>query len=280
MRPRPLLLVLSLGLAGCAPALSTFQPAHVAKKGHVQIEGGFDVAVPTSGVVALVDAAETLADAAEERELSEGEKQTLLDAGAALAVNALSPVPHIGVAYTPLENFEVSARYSGAIRLGLRYQLLKRARHGVDLGAGLGAARYTFAFPVSSVLGIVELEDFERWQFDLPILIGTHGDWYRVWGGPKGMFTTFGTKLVLSIPEIPGVTTGLERELASFDGTAFYVGGQAGVALGYKYVFVGFELSMAYLAASSQTTVLGEPVRDVDLDSFIVAPGIALMTEF
>ena len=42
-----------------------------------------------------------------------------------------------------------------------------------------------------------ELEDFERWQFDLPLLAGVHGDWYRVWGGPKAMFTTFGTRLVL-----------------------------------------------------------------------------------
>lgn len=280
MDVRSLLPAALLGLTSCAPALSTFQPAHVAKKGDFQLEAGVDVAVPTSGVVSVVNAAETLVKTSEQRDLTEGEKLELYEAGAVMAVNALSPVPHIGVAYTPLDRFEVSLRYSGAIRLGVRYQLLEKARHGVDLSAGLGAARYTFAFPVGSVLGILELEDFERWQFDLPILVGTSGDWYRVWGGPKGMFTTYGTKLVLSIPSIPGVTTGVDRELASFEGNAFYIGGQAGVALGYKHVFLGVELSMAYLAASSEFAILDRPVEAVDLDSFIVAPGIALMTEF
>ncbi|EYF04756.1 Hypothetical protein CAP_4232 [Chondromyces apiculatus DSM 436] len=269
-----------IGTTGCAPSLSTFQPAHVARKGHVQIEAGSDISIPTSGVGRLVDAAEALVDVAEQRELRDEEKQTLFDAGAALAINALSPVPHVGLAYTPVDKLEVSVRYSGALRLGLRYQFLTKARHGVDLSAGFGAARYTLAFPVSSVLGILELEDFERWQFDIPILVGKSGDWYRLWGGPKGMFTTFGTQLVLTTPEVSGSSTSQETQLASFDGTAFYLGAQGGVALGYKYVFVGFELSMAYLAAASEMTVLGQPVHAVDLDSLVVAPGIALMMEF
>lgn len=246
----------------------------------MQIEAGSDISIPTSGVGRLVDAAEALVDVAEQRELRDEEKQTLFDAGAALAINALSPVPHVGLAYTPVDKLEVSVRYSGALRLGLRYQFLTKARHGVDLSAGFGAARYTLAFPVSSVLGILELEDFERWQFDIPILVGKSGDWYRLWGGPKGMFTTFGTQLVLTTPEVSGSSTSQETQLASFDGTAFYLGAQGGVALGYKYVFVGFELSMAYLAAASEMTVLGQPVHAVDLDSLVVAPGIALMMEF
>lgn len=264
--------------AGCAPALSTFQPAHVAHKGGVQAEAGVDVSVPTGSVVGIIDSAKTLAGAADGRELSQDEKNTLYDAGASLAINALAPVPHAGLAYVPLERFEVSVRYSGALRLGARYQLLDQARHGVDFSAGLGVSRYTFSFPVDNVLDIVKIEDFERWQFDMPLLFGVHGDWYRLWGGPKGMFTTFGTEISLAIPA--GSPLGERRELASFDGTAFYVGGQAGVALGYKHVFVGFELSMAYLAASAEVKAQGQTVRAADLDSLIVAPGLGLMMEF
>jgi hypothetical protein len=72
----------------------------------------------------------------------------------------------------------------------------------------------------------VELEDFVRWQFDFPILFGTKGTWYRVWGGPRVMITKFGTALVLNLPSIPGVFDG-ERELASLDGVGAYLGGQA-----------------------------------------------------
>lgn len=279
--PAPLASLAALAAlsAGCAPALSTFQPAHVAPKGGVQAEAGVDVVVPTSGVVGLVDTAKTLVNAADERELSDEEKNTLYDAGASLAVNALSPVPHVGIAYTPLDRFEISLRYTGAIRLGARYQFLDQAAHGVDLSAGLGAARYTFTFPVSNVLDIIKLEDFERWQFDLPLLAGAHGDWYRAWGGPKAMFTTFSTRLVLGLPSVPG-TSSEQTEIASFEGTAFYLGGQAGAALGYKHVFFGFELSMAYLTAASELSVANKPVRSVDLNSLIIAPGVGLMAEF
>lgn len=267
--------LLSVFAAGCAPALSTFQPAHVAPKGGVQAEAGMDVSVPTGSVIGLINSAKTLSSAAEGRELSEGEKNTLYDAGASLAINALAPVPHVGLAYVPLDRFEVSLRYSGALRLGARYQFLDQARHGIDFSAGLGLSRYTFSFPVDNVLDIVKIEDFERWQVDVPLLFGTHGDWYRLWGGPKGMFTTFGTKISLASSFL-----GQGQELASFDGTAFYLGGQVGAALGYKHLFFGVELSMAYLAATAEVKAQGTLVRSADLDSFIIAPGFALMTEF
>ncbi len=133
-------------------------------------------------------------------------------------------------------------------------------------------------FPVGSVLGLVELEDFTRWQIDLPIQIGTAGTWYRVWGGPRLMFTTFDTALVLDLPAFTGYPG--ERELASFSGTGVYVGGQAGVALGYQHVFFGFELTMAEIFSSGELTVLGQRAVALDLDSFIVYPSVGLMAEF
>ena len=45
---------------GCAPALSTFQPAHVAPAGHIEAEGGLEVAVPTGTLFTAVDTAKTL----------------------------------------------------------------------------------------------------------------------------------------------------------------------------------------------------------------------------
>ncbi|MGK3991645.1 hypothetical protein WME99_51850 [Sorangium sp. So ce136] len=269
----------SLWTCGCAPALSTFQPAHVADKGHVQAELGLDVSVPTGAIASVVDAGVVLANIAESRELTEGERVTLFEAGGALALNPPSVTPHIGVGYTALDRWELNLRYTGsAFRLGTRYQLLKRDKHGVDLTAGAGVGRYVIDLPVGSILGLVELEDFTRWQIDLPIQIGTAGTWYRVWGGPRLMFTTFDTALVVDLPAFTGYPG--ERELASFSGTGLYVGGQAGVALGYKHVFLGFELTLAEIFSSGELAVLGERAVAVDLDSFIIYPSIGLMLEF
>ncbi|KYF65573.1 hypothetical protein [Sorangium cellulosum] len=271
--------LLALWTCGCAPALSTFQPAHVAEKGHVQAELGLDVSIPTGAIASLIDAGLVLADVAESRELSDGERQTLFEAGGALALNPPSVTPHIGVGYTALDRWELNLRYTGsAFRLGTRYQLLKRDKDGVDLTAGVGVGRYVVGFPVVSILGIVELEDFTRWQIDLPIQIGTAGTWYRVWGGPRLMFTTFDAGLTVDLPAFTGYPG--EHEIASFSGTGLYVGGQAGVALGYKHVFFGFELTLAEIFTGGELSVLGERAVAVDLDSFIIYPSVGLMVEF
>ncbi|AUX21482.1 hypothetical protein SOCEGT47_019660 [Sorangium cellulosum] len=264
---------------GCAPALSTLQPAHVAPKGHVQAELGMDVSIPTGTLASVVDAGAVLADVAASRELSEGERRTLFEAGGALALNPPSVTPHLGIGYTALDAWEINLRYSvSALRLGTRYQLLKGDEHGVDLTAGVGFGYYVMGFPVGNLLDLVELTDFTRWQIDLPLQIGKAGTWYRVWSGPRLMLTSFGTELVMNLPAFTGY--GGEREIASFSGTGLYLGGQAGVALGYKHVFFGFELTLAQLFSTGELAALGKPVAEIDLDSLIVYPTLGLMGEF
>jgi hypothetical protein len=58
------------------------------------------------------------------------------------------------------------------------------------------------------------------------------------------------------------------------------VGGQAGVAFGYKHVFLGVELTLAEIFSSGELDAFGKRALAVDLDSFIVYPTIGLMGEF
>ena len=261
---------------GCAPALSSFTPAHVAPKKHVQAEAGFDISIPSS-IGDVVDQGATLSKAARGHELTRDEQQQLFRAGAALALNPPSLVTHLGLAYTPLDYFEVNGRLtSGAWRLGARYQVLDETKHSVDGSFSLGGGRYSYEFPVSDQIPLLKLEDFSRWQLDAGFLVGKHGDWYRVWAGPRLLLSFYGTKLSFQQPAI-----GVEAEkivLASLDGAATYLGGQLGAALGYKHVFLGFELTVAKFWTSASIKVLDDE-RNMDLDSFIVYPGLALMLE-
>src|SRR5687767_4864456 len=121
--PRALLVFLLA--SGCATSLSGFQPAHVAPKGHVTAEAGFDVSVPTGTITKAIDAGKTLARAADTRSLSDAERRQLIEAGANVALNPPATVMHLGLTYTPLTNLEVGLRWSsGAWRGGLRYQIL------------------------------------------------------------------------------------------------------------------------------------------------------------
>jgi hypothetical protein len=267
--------MLGLASAACAPSLSTFQPAHVAPRGHVQVSMGLEAAVSVGALADAIDAGKSLASkAAAGQTLTDDEKWRLFDAGINLVLNAPSVGPHFGLAYTLLPRFEMNLRYAGtALRVGSRYQLLARASGApVDVVVGLGVAHYSFEFPIPQI-DIIKIEDFSRWQLDIPLLVGTSRDWYRVWAGPKLVFTWFDTRMALALPS--------ERPVAMLDGSAYYVGGQAGFALGYRSLFVAFELTMASASGSASVTSIGlnPPTRNTALSTFLVYPSFGLMGE-
>jgi hypothetical protein len=62
-------------------------------------------------------------------------------------------------------------------------------------------------------------------------------------------------------------------EHASFAGTATYAGGQAGVAVGYRNLFLGVELTLAEAFGSASVTATSLPtVRPVEFTGFVVYP--------
>jgi hypothetical protein len=267
-----------LGL-GCAPTVSSFTPAHVAPKHHVQAEAGFDVSVPVTGVAGLWDQVDNLAEAAGTRELSDEEQRRLFRGAAGLALNPPSASGHVGLGYTVIDALELNGRLmTGAWRLGGRYQVLRQADHAVDGTFSLGGGHYSYEFPLSDQIPFIRLENFSRWQLDAGFLVGKHADWYRWWVGPKLLFTTYGTELVFEHP-IPGAGGGNTQVLASLDGVGAYVGGQLGMAVGYKHVFAAFELTYAKFWTNAKLELLSER-HDTNLQTSIVSPGFALLFEF
>jgi hypothetical protein len=276
---RGALLLLFLSSSGCAAALSSFQPAHVAPKGHLSAEFGWDVSAPLGTIIRAVDAAKTLAGAAKNRSLTDAERRQLIEAGANVALAPPGVVTHAGLTYTPFTAWEVGVRWSpGTWRGGLRHQFLDQATHGVDLTAGLGLSRYTFEFPLNDLIGdVLHLDDFTRWNLEVPVVFGKHDSWYRLWGGPRLLFSRFDTALTLHLP--PTGSTPEEVVAASVDGSATYLGAQGGFALGYAHLFVGLELTIVRLISSAHLELAGQR-QDVDLGGFIIHPGVALMGEF
>src|SRR3954468_17962665 len=206
--------------AGCAPSLSTFQPAHVAPAGTFAASVGLEVGVPVGAVDSLFDAGKALARRGQmDGMLTADETWQVFDAAVNLLLNIPSAGPHFAINYTPVPRLEIGVRYAGtAWRGGARYQLLDHASAPFDLTVGLGVSRFTFELPLSDQIPGIELQDFSRWQIDVPILLGTSREWYRVWLGPKLLFTGFDTQLSLTLPN--------QMTLARFEGTATFVGGQ------------------------------------------------------
>ena len=263
-------------LGGCAPSLATLQPAHVAPKGHVQAAAGIEIGIPTGTIDRVYDAAQTAADAAEMGALTDADIVKFFDAGVNLATSPPSVSQHFAAAYTFADRAEIGIRNAGGgWRLGGRYQVLRHEDGPFDLVVGLGVARATTPIPFGDVVPYLEVKDFTRWTFDLPVLVGTSRSWFRVWAGPKFLYSRFDTNLSVTLPNNPIV-------LAGIDGHAFYYGGQAGVAIGYRYVFLGFELTLGQLSgsATSSSMLATAPSHTTDISGFVVYPAIALMGEF
>ena len=265
--------VCGLHLAGCATALSTSQPAHVPAPGHVQPELGVDISFSTGAIRKVIRAADELEDSATLRTLTEEEMRRILEGGAHLTFNPSALIPHVGIASSVFERWELGLRFAtSGFRLGVRHQLLEQAESGVDFTVGLGVGRAIFIPPIHDVLDSLTVDDFERWNFDVPVTVGQHGVWYRWWAGPRIALSTVSQTMTLTLPNTPPVT-------ATVSGNGFYLGAHAGTAFGYKSVFIGPELTLVGLFGAADVELMGE-TRRVGIGSFVIAPAFAVMGEF
>jgi hypothetical protein len=260
---------------GCATALSSFQPAHVPRQGHFQTEVGLDISESVGAINKVLDAAETLDEAAAERSLTEDEQRHILEGGAHLGLNPPAFIPHAGLAYSPFDRWEASLRFAATgWRLGVRRQLFAQDEAGVDFTVGLGFGTALLDPPIHEILGTIEVDDFVRYNLDLPITVGNHGSWYRWWAGPRLLYSGMSESMTLTL-HVPYDTT----VTGSVSGHGVYLGAFAGAAFGYRSLFIGPELTVVELLGSAEVRAAGATTR-ASLDSFVVYPAIALMGEF
>lgn len=268
--------LLAVAAAGCAPSLATMQPAHVGPKGTVQVAAAMEIGVPTGTIIQAIDTGKTLSDRALNGDpITEADREQIYRAAINWVGSPPQLGPHFAANYAPLDRVEVGIRYAGrGWRLGGRYQLLRREEGPFDLVVGFGVARSTYKVPLSDVIPVLEVDDFTRWTFDVPVLAGTSRSWYRVWIGPKLVHSRFGIGTRLVIPnETP--------EVARFDGATTFLGGVGGVAVGYQHVFLGLELTVGHISGSATADLTTAGVaRSADLSGTIIYPTFGLMGEF
>lgn len=261
------------------------QPAHVAPKGHVQATVGFEVSAPTGTIDRVIDTGKTLSDIARaQMDLTPAQKQQVFEAGVNVVVVPPSLGYHFAVAYTVVDHLELGLRYAGGgWRFGARYQILSHEAGPFDWTVGAGIGRAAFEIPLSSYVPILEVQDFTRWTVDVaPLQIGTSRSWYRVWAGPKFLYSRFNTALRLSIPGMP------TPDLARFEGHAMYYGGQGGFAVGYRNIFFAVELTLAQISGTGSVTEVSDPggggtepiARAANLNGFVIYPTVGLIGEF
>jgi hypothetical protein len=269
--------------AGCAPSLATMQPAHVAPKGHFQATAAVEIGIPTGTISKAIDAGTTVSMRVQNQmSIMSSDERQLFDAGVNFVVSPPSANTHFAINYTVLNNWEVGVRYAaGGWRLGSRYQFLHHEDAPFDMTLGAGVSRIATEVPILSTIPLLDVDDFTRYTVDAGLQIGTSRGFYRAWVGPKFLYSNFSTAMRLDIPNsnLP--------DLASFEGHGIYYGGQGGLAIGWKHVFLAFELTICELTGTAHATALNpagsgntDIATDVDISGLVIYPTFGLLGEF
>lgn len=264
-------------LGACAPALSTFTPAPVAPHQHFRGATALGVSIPTGSIGEAFDTAEKLAEAViDGRALTDDEVGDLFESTSKVLVNLPSVNYELQGRYGIVKYLDLGLRLAlpGAIRLDGRYQFLRREGSDFAASVGLGLTYYSLEIPVPSPIDeVIEIEDFTRYELDIPLLFGWSSDIGHVWFGPKLVLTSYSVSMNADL--------GTEIELGSISGTGLYYGVQIGGAIGYKYVWVAAELTIAGLSGSEDLEVPALAIkRSSSLGGAVFYPAFGLILQF
>jgi hypothetical protein len=290
MRNLPALLLLALA-TGCASNLSTLQTAKPLTRGQFQVSLGAGAFVPAGQLIDLVDLGidegKKIKEAVENDEpvqLSQEDQQRMLSAGIALAVAPPGLVNEVSIRAGLADDLDVGLRYSGiSWRLDTKfrffhggdgYEVPENSRRSIDMALGLAGARHSFKSPVFDVLEIVQINDFSRWDLEVPLYISTDfGDILRLYAAPKYVYSkTHIDQQLINYAEQGKNVTGFDVRLPATVKSEF-AGSTFGVSLGYKYVHVFAEITGGYTFCKPE--VFGER-RNLGGVTIYPAVGIAI----
>ncbi|MCY1077973.1 hypothetical protein [Archangium lansingense] len=293
MRLLPLLALLTV--TGCASTLSTMQTAKPLARGQFQVSGGTGLFTPVGQLATLIDQGidqgkeiNEAIKSGQPYHLSEDEAQRLLGVGMALAVAPPGPANELMIRTGLLESNTLdlgvrlsttSMRFDGKVRLAHGGDpddspLPDYKRKSYDLAIGLGYSRHVFKSPVLDVLEIVKVDEFSRWDLEVPVYLSMDlGDIFKLYAAPKYIYshTSLDSRLV-DVSQSGQNVTGFDVSLPAEVSSHFY-GASVGFALGYKYVHLYAELTGGY--TDCRPVVFGQQ-RDLGGVTLYPSVGIAI----
>jgi hypothetical protein len=265
---RTLLLLALLTATGCASTLSTQQTARPLTRGQVRVSGALGAYLPAGQLATALgqglSEGRAIRDAVKSGQpyhLAREDGERLLGTGLALAVAPPGPSNELmirtGLLASPsldvgLRLSSTSVRLDGKVRLAHGGHpddapVPDTQRTSYDLALGVGVSRHLFKGRVFDVLELVRVDDFSRWDVEVPLYLSADfGDIFKLYAAPKYILgrTSLDARLVdysQAGQDVTGFDVGLPARV-----TNHFVGTSVGLAVGYRYVHVYAELTGGY----------------------------------
>lgn len=265
---RLLVLLVLLTASGCASNMSTLQTAKPLARGQLQVSGAVGVFAPVGQLATVIDqgikqgkAIKNTIESGEPYHLAEEDAQKLLGVGLALAVAPPGTSNELMIRTGLLESnaLDLGLRLStNSVRFDTKVRLLHAGdpedvpledfkRKSFDVALGAAVSRHLFKSPVLDALELVKIDDFSRWDVEIPLYMSVDlGDIFKLYAAPKYIYSR--TKLDQKLVDYSRVgqgVTGFDIALPAQVSSHFY-GASMGFALGYKYVHLYAELTAGY----------------------------------
>lgn len=286
---------------GCSAPITYGQPAEVLGKGKIQVALGTGVSASTSTYDLLESAGVQMKDLYARSRSSECQADKLKCVRASQLDGIVKATYTSGLAGLVGPVLDISAKYGIAQGLALGGRMTNGTLRGdVDwqafqTGSWAGALTLSYAYQkgevpgVQSLLDKVQLDDFYRHYAEIVFAAGMQiGQWGWLSFGPRLGFSKYHIDMKMGI-DLPfyddigimdpatraaqGAINSLPKTDA--DGTALAPGGFINFFVGWKYVWLGAELSAVYHRATAM--LLGQQETFAALQ---VQPTVFLMTRF
>jgi hypothetical protein len=260
---------------GCGPILSTMTPAQVTPHRSVRAAAGAGVGVPVGQIIEAIDTVTTLAG-----RVSRGENLSAADQ------NALTSQAAGLVFSPPTFSYEFQARYGfhprwdaglrlvgSNVRADARYQLLSTERgDALDLSVGAGLGLGLTGLSLGGVFdSVITIDDYRVFTVDVPVLAGWSGRFGHFWFGPKVVAGFHATGMSVRV-------SSSELRVLDVSGTTFHYGAVVGGAVGYRWVWVAFELSVLGMNGNANITWPGGSFAPT-FGGVVFAPSFAVLLQ-
>jgi hypothetical protein len=247
-------LTVLLGLStACSTSLTNMSQARVLEPGELQAAMGYQFDVHTRTMSNLVDVGRSTAEQIKDSEetFTEENLYKVVDAALSWKLFPLGGSPEVigraGIFDGLLEGIDVGVRYNGNVikgdvRLGLWES--EDRRYALTAQAGYGHHRSV----VSSWMEWVTMTEWKRRDLDFALAVGyEYPDIVKLYATPR--------LIVSSISAEPRLANWMSERLPERvqaynpseyfpDSRMYYIGANAGAMVGYKYLFLNFDLSV------------------------------------
>lgn len=177
-----------------------------------------------------------------------------------------------------VDGLDAGIRYNGATtKMDVKGRLWQSADEKHVLSLTGGAGRQSSAGP--SIVENITLREYSRWDADIALMYGAEPfEFLRAYIGPRFVYSwmTVEPKLDEKFRDL------IPEEYKNYDPGQFlqdenlaYIGGTAGVMLGYKWIWATLEATVMHM--SFEPTIIDQKR---DLSGWLIAPVAGLMIEY